>query len=54
MREAVERLWPEIQWISSAKLREQVTQVGILNPRPGELRSHARRRQLCLRARSRL
>src|SRR5258708_38801956 len=26
MREAVERLWPEIQWISDSKLREQVTQ----------------------------
>src|ERR1019366_8540866 len=26
MREAVERLWPEIQWIKDAKLREQVTQ----------------------------
>ena len=25
MREAVERLWPEIQWIGNAKLREQVT-----------------------------
>src|ERR1039457_4525454 len=25
MREAVERLWPEIQWIGDAKLREQVT-----------------------------
>jgi putative nucleotidyltransferase with HDIG domain len=29
MREAVERLWPEIQWIQDAKLREQVTQVWI-------------------------
>ncbi len=29
MREAVERLWPEIQWISDAKLREQVTQTWI-------------------------
>ncbi len=28
MREAVERLWPEIQWISDAKLREQVTKSG--------------------------
>ena len=25
MREAVERLWPEIQWIESPRLREQVT-----------------------------
>ena len=25
MREAVERLWPEIQWIEGPKLREQVT-----------------------------
>src|SRR5208283_4176471 len=29
MREAVERLWPEIQWITDAKLREQVTQAWI-------------------------
>ncbi len=29
MREAVERLWPEIQWIGDAKLREQVTQAWI-------------------------
>jgi len=29
MREAVEQLWPEIQWISDAKLREQVTQAWI-------------------------
>ena len=29
MREAVERLWPEIQWISGTKLREQVTQTWI-------------------------
>src|SRR5260370_39892201 len=29
MREAVERLWPEIQWISDSKLREQVTQTWI-------------------------
>ena len=29
MREAVERLWPEIQWIKDAKLREQVTQAWI-------------------------
>ena len=29
MREAVERLWPEIQWISDAKLREQVTEAWI-------------------------
>ena len=29
MREAVERLWPEIQWISNPKLREQVTQTWI-------------------------
>ena len=29
MREAVERLWPEIQWISDPKLREQVTQAWI-------------------------
>jgi putative nucleotidyltransferase with HDIG domain len=26
MREAVVRLWPEIQWIENSKLREQVTQ----------------------------
>jgi hypothetical protein len=26
MREAVERLWPEIQWIGDLQLREQVTQ----------------------------
>src|SRR5205823_12639344 len=25
MREAIERLWPEIQWIESPKLRKQVT-----------------------------
>jgi len=24
MREAVDRLWPEIQWIQDSKLREQV------------------------------
>ena len=29
MREAVERLWPEIQWIGDAKLREQVTETWI-------------------------
>src|SRR5208282_3871865 len=29
MREAVERLWPEIQWIGESKLREQVTQAWI-------------------------
>jgi putative nucleotidyltransferase with HDIG domain len=29
MREAVERLWPEIQWISDNKLRQQVTQTWI-------------------------
>ena len=29
MREAVERLWPEIQWIGGSKLREQVTQAWI-------------------------
>mgnify|MGYP003298206002 CR=1 FL=1 len=29
MREAVEHLWPEIQWISDTKLREQVTQTWI-------------------------
>ena len=29
MRQAVERLWPEIQWISDPKLREQVTQTWI-------------------------
>jgi putative nucleotidyltransferase with HDIG domain len=29
MREAVERLWPEIQWIGDNKLREQVTQTWI-------------------------
>ena len=29
MRQAVERLWPEIQWISNTKLREQVTQTWI-------------------------
>lgn len=29
MREAVEQLWPEIQWIGDAKLREQVTQCWI-------------------------
>ncbi|MFZ0480799.1 MAG: hypothetical protein WAL71_16785 [Terriglobales bacterium] len=26
VRETVDRLWPEIQWIDDAKLREQVTQ----------------------------
>jgi len=26
VREAVDRLWPEIQWIQDSKLREQVTQ----------------------------
>src|SRR6201988_5537673 len=29
MREAVERLWPEIAWIENAELREQVTQTWI-------------------------
>ena len=29
MRDAVERLWPEIQWIRDATLREQVTQAWI-------------------------
>jgi putative nucleotidyltransferase with HDIG domain len=29
MRKAVERLWPEIQWIGDAKLREQVTETWI-------------------------
>src|SRR5215472_10999981 len=29
MREAVGRLWPEIQWIENPKLREQVTQTWI-------------------------
>jgi hypothetical protein len=29
MREAVERLWPEIQWIGDGKLRELVTQTWI-------------------------
>jgi len=29
MREAVAKLWPEIQWIQNEKLREQVTQVWI-------------------------
>ena len=29
VRETVDRLWPEIQWISDAKLREQVTQTWI-------------------------
>ena len=29
MRAAVERLWPEIQWIQNSKLREQVTQAWI-------------------------
>src|SRR5512143_4207853 len=29
MREAVARLWPEIQWIENPKLREQVTQTWI-------------------------
>jgi putative nucleotidyltransferase with HDIG domain len=29
MREAVQRLWPEIEWIQSAPLREQVTQTWI-------------------------
>ena len=29
MREAVARLWPEIQWISDSKLREQVTEAWI-------------------------
>jgi len=33
MREAVERLWPEIQWISDSKLREQVTQAWIKGAR---------------------
>jgi len=26
MREAVKRLWPEIDWIQDAQLREQVTE----------------------------
>src|SRR5260370_37591416 len=29
MRQTVEKLWPEIQWISDSKLREQVTQAWI-------------------------
>jgi len=29
MREAVARLWPEIQWIENAKLREQVTETWV-------------------------
>ena len=29
MREAVLRLWPEIQWIENARLREQVTQTWV-------------------------
>jgi putative nucleotidyltransferase with HDIG domain len=29
MREAVERLWPELEWIESPDLREQVTQTWI-------------------------
>ena len=29
MRETVQRLWPEIQWIENPKLREQVTQTWI-------------------------
>jgi len=29
MREAVQRLWPEIQWIENSQLREQVTQTWI-------------------------
>src|SRR5438067_8003623 len=29
MREAVERLWPEIDWIQNPTLREQVTQTWI-------------------------
>src|SRR5260370_8074589 len=29
MRDAVARLWPEIQWIEKPKLREQVTQTWI-------------------------
>ena len=29
MREAVNQLWPEIQWIGDTKLREQVTQTWI-------------------------
>jgi putative nucleotidyltransferase with HDIG domain len=29
MRAAVERLWPEIQWVQDAKLREQVTQTWV-------------------------
>ena len=29
MREAVQRLWPEIEWIQSVELREQVTQTWI-------------------------
>lgn len=30
MRESVERLWPELEWISDATLREQVTRTWIL------------------------
>jgi putative nucleotidyltransferase with HDIG domain len=29
MREAVEKLWPELAWISDAQLREQVTQTWV-------------------------
>ena len=29
MRDAVERLWPELQWIENADLREAVTQTWV-------------------------
>lgn len=30
MRDAVEKLWPELEWIQSAALRESVTQTWIM------------------------
>jgi putative nucleotidyltransferase with HDIG domain len=30
MRDAVERLWPELEWIESSELREQVTKTWVL------------------------
>ena len=49
MREAVARLWPEIQWIGDTKLREQVTATWIRalerSPlKPDDLNHHLRRR----------
>ena len=49
MRGAVEKLWPEIQWIEDSKLREQVTQTwikvkaGLLDQQEAEMFASCRR-----------